>query len=447
MSETRGPIVMTLMVRDEADIVAAMIEHHLDQGVDLIIATDNASQDGTREILAKYEALGVLELHDDPRHNKQQAEVVTKMARRAVDEHGASWVINADADEFWVPADRTKTLAEVLPKLPESVRSLRVPVFNLFGAPVESGPSLSTLQWRDTRDEKSLNAVGLHAQPTPNMLVRGEENLQIAQGNHFSNLPVTEPDQIDEALCIETLHVPYRSWEQYRRRVLNTGAAYEASGLRPSPRHHGMRDYRWSRTGVLKPFFVARYPEVTDGQTSAPEGFVRDEWLTNHLRDLAKDERVQGAIEPLLTDATPMKDANTQRDRFTELSTPLLEMERERVEVYTGLQYAHDIAVEQRNEEHTRYVAENERRMQLEEQVLGLRMHTEGLEAQREELGGEIDDLNAQIDALHKQIESLNISIVQLQEYTASVVSNRAVRVALAANSGVQKAKQGIRRR
>lgn len=208
-----------------------------------------------------------------------------------------------------------------------------------------------------------------------------------------------------------------------------------------------MRDYRWSRTGVLKPFFVARYPEVTDGQTSAPEGFVRDEWLTNHLRDLAKDERVQGAIEPLLTDATPMKDANTQRDRFTELSTPLLEMERERVEVYTGLQYAHDIAVEQRNEEHTRYVAENERRMQLEEQVLGLRMHTEGLEAQREELGGEIDDLNAQIDALHKQIESLNISIVQLQEYTASVVSNRAVRVALAANSGVQKAKQGIRRR
>ena len=64
---------MTLMVRDEVDLVAAMIEHHLAQGVDLIIATDNGSVDGTREVLADYAALGAVELHDDPHHRKQQA--------------------------------------------------------------------------------------------------------------------------------------------------------------------------------------------------------------------------------------------------------------------------------------------------------------------------------------------------------------------------------------
>ena len=39
-------LVMTLLVRDEADIVDAQIAYHLDAGVDLVVATDNRSEDG-----------------------------------------------------------------------------------------------------------------------------------------------------------------------------------------------------------------------------------------------------------------------------------------------------------------------------------------------------------------------------------------------------------------
>src|SRR5206468_4992274 len=62
----RMRLVVTLMVRDEVDIIAAMIEHHLAQGADLIIATDNGSVDGTTDVLQRYADQGVLELHHDP---------------------------------------------------------------------------------------------------------------------------------------------------------------------------------------------------------------------------------------------------------------------------------------------------------------------------------------------------------------------------------------------
>ena len=97
--------VLTLMVRDEADIIAAMLEHHLAHGIDRILVTDNGSVDGTREILAEYARVAPVTVFDDPEHRKQQAEVVTRMARLAATEHGAHWVVNGDADEFLRPVD------------------------------------------------------------------------------------------------------------------------------------------------------------------------------------------------------------------------------------------------------------------------------------------------------------------------------------------------------
>ena len=51
-------LVLTLLVRDEADIVESCIRYHLERGVDLVLATDHRSVDGTTDILRGYERDG-----------------------------------------------------------------------------------------------------------------------------------------------------------------------------------------------------------------------------------------------------------------------------------------------------------------------------------------------------------------------------------------------------
>ena len=71
-------IIMTLLVRDEEDILKQNIDFHLSQGVDFIIATDNLSVDSTKNILKEYEYHGKLRYIFEERDNYNQHEWVTK---------------------------------------------------------------------------------------------------------------------------------------------------------------------------------------------------------------------------------------------------------------------------------------------------------------------------------------------------------------------------------
>ncbi|WP_206447317.1 glycosyltransferase family 2 protein [Agrococcus sp. KRD186] len=275
-------VVLTMMVRDEADVIAATIEHHLAEGVDRILVTDNASVDGTREILADYARAAPVTVFDDPEHRKQQAEVVTRMARLAAAEHGADWVINGDADEFVLAGART--VAEALASAPPALGSFHVPVRNLVGPTARSGSGLATrMHWRDERAQAQLEAAGVQAHPTPNAIHVGDPRVEVAQGNHFVSMP--QRGEVTDAFGLEVLHVPWRSWQQFERKTINMGRGYEASpSLDPSPNHHGMRDWRRWKAGILLPFYLARTP-VADSDFG--DGFVRDDRLATRLTALS----------------------------------------------------------------------------------------------------------------------------------------------------------------
>jgi hypothetical protein len=114
---------MTVLARNEADIIDAQIAFHLHAGVDFVVAMDNRSEDGTTEILERYERAGVLHLLHEEGDDMRQREWVTRMARLAATDFGADWVINSDADEFWWP--REGSLKEVLELVPERYGVIR----------------------------------------------------------------------------------------------------------------------------------------------------------------------------------------------------------------------------------------------------------------------------------------------------------------------------------
>lgn len=283
---------MTVMVRDEADIIGPMIEHHLAQGIDRIIVTDNGSRDGTTEILESFGS--AIDLRHDPVHRKQQFSVVTSMARDAYARYGADWVVNADADEFWFPRDPGATLADTFARLDPAIVSFTVPVIDMTGDPAASGTGLQRLTLRDLRPTARLRQIGLRAHSTPDAVHIGSADVEVAQGNHFVNLENGAP--VPEELQLEVLHFPWRSWTQFATKVENAGRAYESNpDLQPSPNHHGMREYGRLKDGSLLAYYVIRHPDADETERGLASGELeRDERVSTSLASPVPDV----ALEP-----------------------------------------------------------------------------------------------------------------------------------------------------
>jgi hypothetical protein len=293
-------LAVTLMVRDEADVLPAWLDHHVAQGFDVFVITDNGSVDGTAELLAAFADRTdvTVDLRHDPVHRKQQGTVVTGMARDAAAVHHADWVVNADADEFVLPVDRSLTVRQVFERLDPVIGAFFVPVVNLTGRMARSGAGIERLHWRDERTADELRDAGLAAPPTPNTVHVGDPGVTVVQGNHRASVANGAP--VPEELALEVLHLPWRSWKQYEHRVEVSGRAYEANPeLTPSPRHHGMTDYRRLREGLLQAVFSLRF--VTDDE-AAVGSFTRDDGIAEVLRR-AGSTALDGEADPLVAPA------------------------------------------------------------------------------------------------------------------------------------------------
>jgi len=225
-------ILMTLLVRNELDIIGANLDYHLARGVDFFLVMDHMSTDGTLEVLEKYRRAGVVDVFPQTDPGYYQGEWVTAMARLAATRYGADWVINSDADEFWWPTggDLKSALAEV----PYEFSALAVARHNFRPVAGATEPCFSEMVYRDV---VSTNSLG---QPLPDKVChRGSPDVVVSQGNHSAWMP--NWDKTYKGDGIEILHFPVRSLRQIKNKITLGGRAYEVSDELPKGVGHTWR--------------------------------------------------------------------------------------------------------------------------------------------------------------------------------------------------------------
>ncbi|MCL2594514.1 MAG: glycosyltransferase family 2 protein [Promicromonosporaceae bacterium] len=277
-------LVVTLLVRDEVDVVGANIAHHLDQGAAHVLVTDLGSTDGTVEIIESYARRGLATLIQEPGDEFRQAQWVTAMARRAATEHGADWVINLDGDEFWVPKDRSRRLVDVLAELPDEVGMVRAWRQDLVGFPSRGAGFTDwprRLRWRN------LNTVSERGRPLgPKVCHRADSQVEVPMGNHSAAGPRLGRLADDEPILI--LHAQLRSWAQFSRKIAVGGAALAANTeLDAAVGWHWRADYERLQDGTLERTYRDRCLSVGRLLRGLRAGtLVRDRWLEKRLAQL-----------------------------------------------------------------------------------------------------------------------------------------------------------------
>jgi hypothetical protein len=224
-------LAMTLIVRNEADVIEDNLRFHRALGVDFFIALDNGSTDGTVEILKRHEQAGILKLvkMSGPmlRVQRQGATEIGRLAH----EMGADWVVHNDADEFWWPI--TGNLKQALAQIPEQFGIVLAPRTEFIARPDGEGAFADRMVIREARFRRPPKTahrahplikmwerhpidVWVKSDRSPRSGLVGKPALRI-ESNHRDD-PGLELVMAPE-FPVGVLHFPLRSFEQYRRKV------------------------------------------------------------------------------------------------------------------------------------------------------------------------------------------------------------------------------------
>jgi glycosyltransferase involved in cell wall biosynthesis len=220
-----------LSVKDEVELIEQAIRHLRAIGVDLIIACDLGSSDGTYEIMERYRSdddfwlFRLTEDGDEYDANWVRANVA--LAKSA----GMDWVLVLDADEFWIPREGS---LKALPFLKEfdvlSVDRFNVPLgVNGPMMPSQLVPEryeellVIAKPVEDPRAHLRRNPgdAWIRMRVGPKVMFRPERIISLAKGGHGVIPCDLRPLRRTRPSDLVIIHLPFTTRMRFARKIDN----------------------------------------------------------------------------------------------------------------------------------------------------------------------------------------------------------------------------------
>jgi hypothetical protein len=290
-------IVLAVNVLDNADILHEYLEWYLCLGVDLIIVHDWGSSDGSQDILEQFARQKLVKWIPHPEKCVRDNDPSSRLARIALNEHNAEWIISCDTDEFLcIEGDNLRSVLDRAKQ--NDLTVLNVECFNMTGLPLAAEESfLERLTLRidrpviETYDQQVsgvLHVPYIFLRHPPKTIVRAEAFVEYAAGAHSAKNSWGRTGEIPE---LRFLHYPIRGSDAFQTKVRNITAFLDENEDLPSWwGWHWRRWIRLNREGRLREDYESQF--VSRGRA---EELIRDATcrVDETLSSWIKNKRVE----------------------------------------------------------------------------------------------------------------------------------------------------------
>jgi glycosyltransferase involved in cell wall biosynthesis len=211
-------LVAVAIVRDEADVIEYTIKHLLAHGIEQILVSDHLSEDGTSDILIDLSKKYPVHYTAYTSEGFYQADETNRLIELAKTYYGADIVIPFDADELFVTSDNRRLL-DLLVNVPDEIDVIQASVVNHIATCVDDYSELNPFI---RMKRHPIN----NEWPWPKVIVRPIQGMRVSAGNHRAlsgNAASTNQ--------IEVRHYPYRSEEQFIKKIRNGYDGLSKTGL------------------------------------------------------------------------------------------------------------------------------------------------------------------------------------------------------------------------